>query len=628
MMRLVIYLLTIALIATGLSWLADQPGTLQINWQGYDIQTTVFRAAVILAAATALAIFLWSILRAIWNGPSNLGHRIVRRRQKRGLEALSSGLIAASAGDQVLASRYAQLARKSLPHEPLTQLLRAQAAQLSGDRTTARRIYEAMLAAPETEQAGLRGLYLEAQREGASEAAQQFAGRALKSNPKLAWSSDALFDTQCKTKDWAGALETLASAKRMGRVAKGEADRKRAVLLTAQAIAAEENETDKAIGLAMEAHNLAPDLVPAAAVAGRIFAARGATAKAAKVLQKTWLKAPHPDLASAYAYARVGDSTRDRVERIKQLAAINPHSIESPIAVATTAIEARFFDEARAALQPLLANRLTQRVATLMARLEAGDTGDQGRVREWLARAATAPRDPVWIADGVISDTWEPTSPVDGRLDAFQWRVPLDTRDAARAEIEATRLEELLAIGAGPAQPNEKTVEAAVTVSSPNVDAGGSGSKPKTRRDDVVDVEPVTVVTKPVSSSMAADAPADAMAAPASVTITPGPAGNAKDDRKPASPAAGASAPKTQHGEAAVEVTRTQGAAKSSAAPAAAVAAVKPAAAVTAPAQATAALPVTEPVVMPLGHAPDDPGPDEPDGDEQPYPRRNFRAAR
>ena len=149
--------------------------------------------------------------------------------------------------------------------------------------------------------------------------------------------------------------------------------------------------------------------MPAAAIAGRIFAARGNTGKAAKVLQKTWARSPHPDLATAYAYARVGDSTRDRLERVRQLAALNPQSIESPIAVATTAIEARMFAEARKALEPLLANRLTQRVALLMARIEAGETGDKGKVREWLARAANAARDPVWFADGVISNHWEPT---------------------------------------------------------------------------------------------------------------------------------------------------------------------------------------------------------------------------
>ena len=99
MVRLIAYLLTIALFAAGLSWLADRPGTLQVVWQGYDIETSVFRAVVLLAAAVASIVFLLSVLRAIWNSPAVIGHRIVRRRQKKGLEALSSGLIAVGAGD-------------------------------------------------------------------------------------------------------------------------------------------------------------------------------------------------------------------------------------------------------------------------------------------------------------------------------------------------------------------------------------------------------------------------------------------------------------------------------------------------------------------------------------------------
>ncbi len=510
MVRLVAYLLSILLIASGLAWLADRPGTLQIAWQGYDIETSVFRAVVILAAAIAAAIFLWSIGRAIWNSPAALGNRIVRRRQKRGLEALSSGMIAVGAGDRVLATRYALQARKALPHEPLTHLLRAQAAQLAGDRATTRRIYEAMLASPETEQLGLRGLYLEAEREGETEAALQFADRALKTNPKLGWSAESLFQMQCKQKEWAAALETLSLAKRNGTIDKSGIDRKRAVLLAAQAQDAEENETDKALTLALEAHNLAPDLVPAACVAGRILASRGNTAKAAKVLQKTWARSPHPDIATAYAYARVGDSTRDRLERVRQLAAINPQSIESPIALATTAVEARLFDEARSALEPLLANRLTQRVATLMARIEAGDTGDKGKVREWLARAANAARDPVWFADGVISSRWEPTSPVDGRLDAFQWRVPAEALDKTSADLVATRIEELLAIG-GPADD----------ASDENATASDDQPSPRDYA-DIIDAEAVTVApTRSPGRAAQPLTPAPAATAPEPVAVQP-----------------------------------------------------------------------------------------------------------
>jgi HemY protein len=489
MVRLIAYLLTIALLAAGLSWLADRPGTLQVVWQGYDIETSVFRAVVLLAAAVASIVLLLAVFRAIWNSPAVIGHRIVKRRQKKGLEALSGGLIAVGAGDATLSSRYALQARKSLPHEPLTHLLRAQSAELTGDRATARRIYEAMLASPETEQLGLRGLFLEAEREGESEAARQFAGRALKANPKLGWSSNALFQQQCKQKDWDAALLTLDLAKKNGHVSKAAADRKRDVLLTAKALDAEDDASEKALTLALEAHALAPDLVPAAALAGRLLASRGNVGKAAKVLQKTWTKSPHPDLATAYAYARIGDSTRDRLDRVRQLAALNQHSIESPIAVAATAIEARMYDEARRALEPLLADRLTQRVAMLMARIEAGENGEKGRVREWLARAVNAPRDPVWMADGVISDHWEPTSPVDGRLDAFQWRVPVETRDASRNEILARRLEELIAIEAPAAQDVD-------TARSGEPVAGAPRQGPHKPVDaDVIDAEPVTAKT-------------------------------------------------------------------------------------------------------------------------------------
>ena len=101
-------------------------------------------------------------------------------------------------------------ARKSLPNEPLTHLLRAQAAQLSGDRTTARRIFEAMLGSPDTEQLGLRGLVSRGAARGRDGGRAPVRRARLALNPKLAWPVDALFELQCRAADWAGALETLA----------------------------------------------------------------------------------------------------------------------------------------------------------------------------------------------------------------------------------------------------------------------------------------------------------------------------------------------------------------------------------------------------------------------------------
>lgn len=468
MIRLVLFLLGVLVIATGLSWLADQPGTLKITFQEYVIETSVFRAVVIFVASLGLAALAWSVMRQIWSSPAAVGHFLTRRRQRRGLDALSSGMIAVGAGDRGMATRYALQARKSLPNEPLTHLLRAQAAQLSGDKATARRIFEAMLGAPDTEQLGLRGLYLEASREEETEAQRQFAERAFRLNPKLAWPVEALFTLQCKVGDWAGALDTLATARRHGHIEKPLADRRRAVLLTAQAQALEDEQSEKALTMALEAHNLAPTLIPAAAVAGRLLAARGNTARAAKVIQRTWSSAPHPELATAYAYARVGDSPRDRLDRVKHLAMVAPNSIESWIAVAIAAIEAHDYAEARQALAPFTDGRMTRRVATLMARIEAEESGDKGRAREWLARAAIASRDATWTADGIVSDRWAAVSPVTHTLDAFAWRVPVEESDPSLS-LASAGLDELMAME----EPGKTIVAEASAPASPVSDRAG-----------------------------------------------------------------------------------------------------------------------------------------------------------
>ena len=272
MLRVLFFLILFAALGWGLSQIADMPGNVTVEANGYVWKQSLLIMTCLLIGAAIALIGTWMVLSGIIRMPSNMSDYFKRRRQKRGLEALSTGMVAVASGDRSAASKFATQARKALPNEPLTDLLRAQSAQLQGDRATARRIFDGMTNSSETEVLGLRGLYLEAQREGEVEAARQFADRAVRLNPKLAWATEALFDIQCKEQDWAGALETLAVSRKHGTVEKPIADRRRAVLLTAQARAVEDEQMDTALHLATEATKLAPELVPAADVAGRVLA--------------------------------------------------------------------------------------------------------------------------------------------------------------------------------------------------------------------------------------------------------------------------------------------------------------------------------------------------------------------
>ena len=425
MTRILFFVLFVAAAALGLAWLADRPGTVVVEWLGYQIEASAFVVTVLIVALIALAVLAYELARYLWTRPAAIAAYVQERRRQQGMEALSRGLVAIGVGDRALAQRYAGIAGRNLPREPLTALLKAQAAQLKGDREAARRAFEKMLDQPETQLLGVRGLFLEAKRGNDTDAARVLAAQAVERDPKLAWGVNALFDMQARAGDWDGALNTLSIARQNGHVEAETANRRRAVLLTAEAREMEPFKPDKALALASEALRLAPSLIPAAELAGRILASKGETRAASRLIVKTWKLAPHPDLAVVYAFAKPGLSPRDRLKRVEYLAGLTPNDIEGSIAVAQAAIEAHAWQEARDALAPYLNGRASARICALMARIEAGD-GDKGREREWLARAVRAPRDRAWIADGYVSDRWLPVSPVSGAVDAFEWKAPVD----------------------------------------------------------------------------------------------------------------------------------------------------------------------------------------------------------
>jgi HemY protein len=432
MIRVVIFLILVGLLALGAAWLADRPGDVVVTWQGMHIETSVMVLAAGLLVAVAALMLLWTLLSALLRSPFILRRHLHRRRGERAYEAISCGLVAIGAGDLVAARKHAAEAKRIAPSEPLALLLDAQHAQLSGDRESADSAFRAMAGRTDTKALGLHGLFVEAHRRGDRASAHAFAEEAARESPSLDWAGRAVLEFRCLTGDWAGALALLDANKHA--LDKDSYRRQRAVMLTARAIASEESDRDQAKALAIEAAKLEPAFVPAAALAGRMLAEGGELRKASRILHKAWEAHPHPDLAQVFSDLRFGDAARDRLKRIEVLAKQVPGHIEGALALARAAIDAREFAKARDALASFLAAP-TRRVALLMAELERAEQNDEGRAREWIARALHAAPDPAWTAEGHVSDRWLPVSP-SGKLDAFEWRVPVTGITQAAPPIE------------------------------------------------------------------------------------------------------------------------------------------------------------------------------------------------
>ena len=426
MWRAVTYFIVIAILAIGAAWIADQPGEVTLTWLGREITMDIVVAIALVVAVVVGIIFFWSLVRLIMNGPQAFTDFLSVRRERSGYSALSNGMLAVGSGNVKLATKYATQANRLLADEPLTLLLKAQTAQLQGDEVAARRIFDAMLLRSDTELLGLHGLFVEAQRAGDMELSRAYAERAVARQPDLPWAGKAVLKLQSASHDWDKVEQTIDRNQRNRLISRSEANQKRAALKVAQALEREKSDEALALKLAEDAHKLDPDLVPAAVIAGRILSGRGDIRKATRILERTWRRSPHPDIAEVYGDVRPGDSPRDRLQRVKSLAQIGASGEEGAIAVARAAIDAQAWDDARNALAPYLDNRPSQRLCILMAEIEQGDKGNTGRVREWLARGVRAPRDPQWTADGFTSATWLPTSPATGELGAFRWKVPVE----------------------------------------------------------------------------------------------------------------------------------------------------------------------------------------------------------
>ena len=437
MHRIILFLLLVALASAGAAWVADQNGEFLLTGDGWSAHTTLPKFVLLLGIVIVAAILVWSLLRALWRTPEKIRRARRERRHARGRHAITQGLLAIGHGDAAAARAHADIARKHAGNDPLALLLHAQSAQLSGDRAGARAAFHAMAEREDTRLLGLRGLFIEAQRADDPVSAVMIAEEALKLAPASTWASQAVLGFRCAKGDWSGALSILENNFSSGLIDKATWRRQRGVLLTARALELETLDRDLSRESAMEAVKLAPTLVPAAVLASKYEAEAHQTRRAMRYVEAAWLAAPHPDLADAYAHVKLGDSARQRLVRVETLAAKAPGHLESALALARAAIDASEFTRAREALAPFI-SAPTQRVAMLMAEIERTEHGDSGRARAWTLRAVRALHDPVWTADGYVSDKWRPVSPVSGRLDAFQWQTPLAALPSDKAaELDA-----------------------------------------------------------------------------------------------------------------------------------------------------------------------------------------------
>ncbi len=440
----------IIVAALAIVWLADRPGSIVIQWLGREIHLSVLVAIIAAAIVFMAGHFVLRLLRMIFRSPQAFRGRLRERKTRKAYEALSRGIIAAGAGDAQAAARHASLAGETLGQEPLVKLLGAQAAQLRGDREEVRRVFETMAQTPDTEVLGLRGLFTHARDAADWPAARKHAEAAHRKNNRLPWANMAVLQSLLAQKDFEAAANNVAQQGKLGIMAREEAVKKQAALLCAAAMHSEAADKPKALALAQAALALDQRLVPAALVTARVQVANANERRAFKALAACWAAQPHRDLARLAARLQE-DGAEKQFERVRDLVAKDPDSLEGRFALAEAAIFAGRHEAAHEVLRPLLLEAPQAGICGLMASVE-DMSGDKSKSREWLAQALSAPRDPLWVSDSVAVPVWSVLSPVTGEIAPSEWKVPFQQPTQAQLQFNGAVAPAQLQLKPTPAQ--------------------------------------------------------------------------------------------------------------------------------------------------------------------------------
>ncbi len=446
LIKILLFVAAIAAATFGAGYLMETGSSVVVTVANTEF---VIGPLMMVLLAVALLVGVWLLLKVMGlliatfkflNGDETAISRYFdRNREKRGYEALSEGMLALASGEGRVAMAKAAKAEKYLNKPDLTNLLSAQAAEMTGDKRKAEEVYRRLLQDDKTRFVGVRGIMKQKLAEGDTETALLLAEKAFAIKPKHEETQDTLLRLQASKEDWAGARKTLGAKLKTGTLPRDVHRRRDAVLALSEARnALVGDKKAKANEAAIEANRLSPDLVPAAVMAAKVYTEMGKLRPAARVIKKAWEANPHPDLAAGFALIVPDETPEARLKRFRALAKLKPTHPETRMLLAELNIAAKDFPAARKALGDLVETDPTARSLTIMAAVERGEGSEDTVVRGWLTKALTASRGPQWVCDNChsVHSEWAPVCYNCESFDTLSWVVPTEGEVAMPASTE------------------------------------------------------------------------------------------------------------------------------------------------------------------------------------------------
>lgn len=353
-LHLIIYCL---LIVAAVVWLHSYPGTILINWFGYEIQITIAFAVIILLCL-ALAVYILRIPLSFvrWVKES------IDSRSKKNQEVFVERMLKSYlSGDTKQSMKLIVKAEKVLKDRPELKTL------LDALINPNAQIFNDMLQKEDMQLAAVKGLVALHQQKGEIKQALDLCQKALPKNKDIAWLVSATLQLEQLNEQWEKSLETLELARKLHIVdERSYATQKANVLLR--------------LDRPYEAFKAAPWMSEAAVLSAKMYPKKGDD-----ILQTAWENNPNWSVYEAYKALYARKDVIGFYQSVHKLTDKNKTARLNYLVLADAAINASLWNEARKELTAYLDMYTpTPLVAMMMAIIEAEENRNFKEAKPWI----------------------------------------------------------------------------------------------------------------------------------------------------------------------------------------------------------------------------------------------------
>lgn len=404
-------ILKLAIILFAVIWTSYHPGTILLDWFGYNI-------TIPLNVFVGLFLSVMVVLLALYNGYKSLFETFRQYKQRRAYaqlkewhETLVRTLVNLEFGEKTNTDKVVQQIKKEKLPDELGLYLLYQYGNANNEDELLKKILPQLLASQDLRQLGLKYQVQTAVSQGNYDLAFTLCEGVVEEKNTSPWLMKAVIFLAVKLKKYQFALDHLRLGLSRKAFDTDYADYMAAVIWF-QWAKSEGEDNDNYVPYLEKAHNLNVRFIRAAIRLSVGLKAQGKADKAAKVLKETWAVRPEA-YEIAYEYAALGATALERVHLVKELMEVHPDSVAAKIVLTLYYIKAELWGEAKQALDQLSdikrANH-QEAVHYLQALLAQNEKGDTHKAYALLEDVFAEKLSKRWRCQycGHTSTSWQP----------------------------------------------------------------------------------------------------------------------------------------------------------------------------------------------------------------------------